>query len=305
MSKKGVVEEIHKLARKNFPTRAVTLKGLNDLFQADLVDVSNYKTFNKNHTFILMVINCFTKMGYTMPLKNKSGPEVTKAFEEILSTLPQPPKNLQTDNGTEFYNHHFQSLMKKYGINHYSTYSEKKASIVERFNRTILNWLFKQFSLQGSYKWIDVLPTIVKKYNNRVHRTTGMKPVNVTDKASENYLLTKVYNQREPDRKRKLKLDDLVRLSKYKGVFKKGYLPNWSTELFKVVQIMPTSPTSFLLQDLAGNPIKGTFYREELQKTKYPDTYLVEKILRKKGNKLYVRWLGFKDPTWINKQDLL
>lgn len=308
MSKRGIVNEIHKPVRRRFPSRAVTLKGANDLFQADLIDMSNFKTINKNHTFILIVINAFTKKAYAVPLKNKSGPEVTAAFESVLKSLKKIPKNLQTDHGTDFYNEPFQRLMKEQSINHYSSYSEKKASIIERLIRTIKTWMFKEFSLQGSYRWLDLLPKTIALYNERVHSKTKLKP-NVAHKHEKLLLKTVFKAQKAPKqnlkRFKRFKPGDLVRITKYKHIFKKGYLPNWTTELFEVSAVLPTVPVVYRLKDLNGDPILGSFYKEELQKTKYPDTYLVEKILQKKGKKVQVKWLGFEQPTWIPKSDVL
>lgn len=102
-------------------------------------------------------------------------------------------------------------------------------------------------------------------------------------------------------------MDDSVRISKYKTIIEKSYTPNWSTELFKVVAVLPTDPVTYRLADLSGNQIRGCFYEQELQKTKHPDTYLVERILRRKGDKIFVKWLGFSDceNSWINKTDFV
>lgn len=306
MSKQGVVTEIHKSARRNFPTRPVTLKGLHDLLQADLVDVSKYKTYNDNHTFILMVINAFSKKAYAAPLKNKSGPVVTQAFRKILQNIGFKGFNLQTDKGLEFYNQQFQKLMKEYGINHYSTYSDKKASIVERLNRTILSWLFKEFSLQGSYRWIDILPKIIDKYNNTKHRTIKLAPNEVNSKKIETNLLKSVFKYKRPYKRQSLlQVGDLVRLNKNKKMFEKGYLPNWSTELFKISAVQPTTPITYKLTDLTGSNILGSFYKEEVQKTSYPDTYLIEKVLKSKNGKKYVKWLGINEKSWIPEEDVL
>lgn len=305
MTKQGLIKELHKAARRNFRTLPVTLKGINDLLQADLVDVSRFKKFNKNHTFILMVINAFSKQAFAVPLKNKSAPVVTKAFEEILNKIDQPVKNLLTDRGTEFYNSNFQSLMKKYKINHYSTFSPKKATIVERLNRTLMSWIFQAFSLQGSYKWLDVLPKILERYNNKIHRTIKMRPNDVKGPKIEKKLLKEVYNRARVLEIPKFKVGDLVRISKFKNTFEKGYLPSWSTELFKVENVMPTSPVTYRLKDLKDSTVAGNFYAEELQKTKFPDTYLVEKILKTKGQKVLVKWLGFDETSWVSKADLV
>ncbi|XP_066600147.1 uncharacterized protein [Prorops nasuta] len=277
MSKEKVqLVELHRSARKNFPRHRVIINGYDDfLWQADLVDMRAYTHQNKGNQYILVVIDTFSKYAWAEPIKKKTGNEVTKAFSKIIKS--RKPKNLQTDDGKEFYNKTFQDLMKKHTINHYSTYSIMKASIVERFNRTLKNDMWKLFTMNGSYKWINILPTIINDYNRRKHRTTGMKPVDINAKNST-HLLNTVYR----------------------------YTPNWTTAVFKVKVIQKTNPVSYLLQDLSNNDIKGAFYEQELSEVKDKNVYLVEKILRKKGNKVFVKWLGFDKShnSWIDKDNV-
>lgn len=296
-----LVNELHKPISKNFRRRRTIIKGLDDLWQADLGQLDLYAKFNKNYKYILTVIDCFSKFLWMKPLKTKSGEEVATAFESILQN--RKPHNLQTDQGKEFFNTNFKELMVKYNINHYNTYSCKKASIAERVLRTIKERLFKYFSLSGSYRWIDVLPSIVYDYNHTKHKTINKKPIFV-NKNNENEVLKYAYNHiKLTSPIRKFSVGDIVRISKAKHIFEKGYMPNWTTELFKVSKVKITNPVTYLLEDLEGSPIKGAFYEAELQQTKQPDLYLVEKVLRKRGNKVYVKWLGFdnRHNSWINK----
>lgn len=304
--KEDVVNELHKPARIHFKRRRVIVKGLNDLLQADLVEMIPYAKINKDYKYILVVINVFSKFVWCEPVKNKSGKEVTKAMEKILSQMKVTVKNLHTDMGTEFYNKDFKQLLEKWKINHYSTYSNLKASIVERVNRTLKHQMWKQFSLQGNYKWLHILQTIVTTYNNTKHRTTGMKP-SAVKKKDEKYLLEHAYNHLKTidPRKQKFKEGDYVRISKYREAFSKGYTPNWSNEVFKIRKVHQTNPTTYYLEDQEGSEIKGGFYEQELQKVKYPDVYLVEKILKRKGNKLYVKWLGLNKNSWISKSEIV
>lgn len=304
--KKDIVNELHRPARKNFPRRSVVLFGLNDLCQADLVEMIPYSRSNRGFKYILIIINAFSKYVYCEPVKNKSGKEVTKATDNILKKMRYRPKNLQTDMGKEFYNKDFKDLMHKWNINHYSTYSVLKASIVERAIRTVKSRVWKQFSLQGNYKWLDILPKIVKDYNNTKHRTTGMKPAEITKK-HEKYLLKNVYNEiKMVDPKQpKFKINDPVRISRYKTQMSKGYTPNWSNEIFFISKVNNTNPRTYLLQDSEKKEILGSFYEAELTSSKWPNVYLIEKILRKKGNRILVKWLGVKGKTWINKKDLV
>lgn len=303
-AKRQVVEEIHKGARVNFKRRRVVLKSLHDLVQADIVDMISLSGENKGFKYILVVINCFSKFVWAFPLKTKSGPEVARNLEKIFKI--QKIINFQTDMGKEFFNKHLEKLTKKYNINHYTTYSEKKASIVERVNRTLKNMMWKEFSFQGSYKWLKLLPDIVEKYNHTKHRTIKMRPVDVNQENQSTLLRTAYSNIKMVSEHRKFNVGDYVRISKHRGVFDKKYKPNWSTEIFRIRKVKATNPIMYLLQDEEKKPILGGFYELQLQKVKYPDVYLVEKILRRKHNKVYVRWLGFsnKFDSWVDSKNI-
>lgn len=307
MRKQEIINEIYRQARKNFLRRSVVLKKIDEFWQADLMDMRNFKDKNSGYTFVLVVIDTFSKFAWTMPVKNKTKNEVTDAFYAILSK-GRIPKHLQTDLGTEFYNDCFKNLMKTFKINHYSTYSVKKASIVERLIRTLKHKLYKNFHLSGKYEWIgNPLKKITKDYNQSVHRITKFKPSNVNS-TNESEVLQNILKSRRnvQSTKAKFKIGDIVRISKYKGVFDKGYTPNWSTELFTIIKINDTNPVTYQIQDQRKQNILGTFYEQELMKTKHPDCYLIEKVLKKRGNKLFVKWLGFVDSenSWVSKKDL-
>lgn len=303
--KARLVDELHAPARRFFPRRRVIVKGLDDLWQADLVDVRQFRKDNRGYQYILTVIDVFSKYAWALGLKSKNANNGTEGFKFILQKDRRIPKNLQTDMGKEFYNSNFMNLMKKYGINHYSTFSTMKASVVERFNRTLKNAMWKSFSLNGNYRWFSDLSRLVERYNNSKHRTIGMKPADVNAKY-EQILLSTVYNNVKISGPSKYKISDKVRISKFKTVLDKGYTPNWTTEVFTVSKIQRTNPVTYLLTDSRGQQIAGGFYEHELQIAKNPDVYLVEKVLRKKGNKVYVKWLGFDSShnSWINKTDV-
>ncbi|XP_015125742.1 uncharacterized protein LOC107047484 [Diachasma alloeum] len=140
--------------------------------------------------------------------------------------------------------------------------------------------MWKQFSLQGTYKWIPIVKNLVQSYNDSKHRTIRMKPKDVTV-ADEKYRLHHVYGKlKAPHTKRiKFKVGDKVRVSKYKNIFEKGYTPNWSTEIFTISKVIHTKPVTYKLIDYEEKPIEGGFYQEELTKVTHPDVYLVEKVL--------------------------
>lgn len=309
MEKLNLVNELHRDARKNFVRRSTQMRGINDTLQADLVEIIPYASENKNMKYILTVINIFSKKAFARPLRNKTGAEVTKAMKSILDSINHPIKNLHVDMGKEFYNKSMDSLLRQAKIKRYSTYTTKKAAIVERFNRTLKGRMWKSFSFCGKYKWIDKLQNLITEYNNTRHRTIKMAPNKVTHQ-NEQMLLDTVYNyvwNLGVKFKPKFKVGDFVRLSKYKHIFEKSYTPNWTTEIFKVRKIQHTNPITYLLVDLNEQPIEGTVYQEELQIVQQKDIYLVEKILSRKKDMVYVKWLGFADShnSWINKKEVL
>lgn len=165
--------------------------------------------------------------------------------------------------------------------------------------------MWKEFSMNGSHQWIDILKNLVKNYNEKKHRTIKMRPCDVTIN-DEKHLLSSVHRHIKIAERRKYKVGDPVRISKYKHVFDKGYTPNWTTEIFKIGKIQNTYPVTYLLEDYEGNPIKGGFYELELTRAMYPDFYLVEKILKTRGDKVFVKWLGFssRHNSWINKNEV-
>ena len=183
----------------------------------------------------------------------------------------------------------------------YSTYNEEKSVVAERFIRTLKNKIFKHMTAISKNVYFDVLDDIVNKYNNTVHRTIKMKPIEVTD----NYYAE--YNE-DPSNKKdpKFKVGDNVRISKYKNIFAKGYTPNWSEEVFVINKIKNTVPWTYAISDLNGEEITGSFYEKELQKTNQKE-FRIEKILERKGDKLYVKWKGYNNSfnSWINKNDLI
>ncbi|XP_043464235.1 uncharacterized protein LOC122499789 [Leptopilina heterotoma] len=166
--------------------------------------------------------------------------------------------------------------------------------------------MWPEFSLQGNYKWINLLPTLISKYNNKKHRTIGMKPKDVTVEDTRE-LLRRIRKLRKiPLRRSKFKVGDRVRVSKFKNIFEKGYTPNWTTEIFTVDKVKSTKPVTYKLLDYQNQPIEGGFYEKELLKVKHPDVYLVEKVFKTRGNDVYVKWLGFDKShnSWIKKSDM-
>ncbi|HLX52533.1 MAG TPA: chromo domain-containing protein, partial [Aquella sp.] len=163
---------------------------------------------------------------------------------------------------------------------------------------------WKRFTALNTRKWIDLLPTLLTKYNNTKHSTIKMTPTEASMTKNESLLLAQQQQQEPaPSKTTKFNLGEKVRISRIKGVFEQGYLPNWSEELFEIIKVKNTYPTTYVLKDANGKEIGGSFYNEELQKATQ-EIYRIEKIIRKKKIKGVeyglVKWIGYSDKfnTW-------
>lgn len=300
-----LAKELHKPARRRYPRRKTKATFVDDLWQIDLVEMIPYSRVNKGYKYLLTQIDVYSKFARAEPIKSKSGPDVTTAFEKML--VSTKPRLLQSDEGTEFFNSEFSALTKRLGINHYHTYSETKASVVERFNRTLKTLMWREFTRRGSYKWVDLLPSLLHKYNSSVHRTIKARPKDVVAGAVK---LPKPSIPKRLKSSSKFKVGDKVRISKVKMVFDKGYLQNWTNEIYTIDKVRKTTnPVTYTLKDYGGEEIIGGFYDWELQKTTVPDLFLVEKVLNTKkvrGKTSYlVKWRGYDDKfnSWVDNLD--
>lgn len=168
---------LHKKIQKPNKYYKTMSNGIDHIWQADLVDVSNIAKENKNIKFILTCIDIFSKYAWAVPLKDKSAIEVANGFKKILKQ--RQPQKIQTDNGKEFFNRVFKELLKSKNIKIYSSLSIHKASIVERFNRTLREKLWRYFTSTEKNKFIDKLDEFLISYNNTFHYTIKMKPIEV------------------------------------------------------------------------------------------------------------------------------
>lgn len=160
--------------------------------------------------------------------------------------------------------------------------------------------MWKQFSLRGTYKWYDILPRLISEYNNAIHRSIKMKPIDVTSN-DEKKLVGLLNKNQCKTKKPKFKIGDFVRISKLKPIFEKGYTPNWSPEIFTITKVQKTRPVTYRIKDYQNEYVKGSFYEFELLKAKIPDFYLIEKVIRRRGDQVLVKWLGFDEihNSWI------
>ena len=296
---------LHKQVRYRFPRRKTIVSGPSQQWQADLIDVSRLSRHNQGNKFLLTCIDVFSKKAWVVPLKNKSGTSLVAAFKSIQHPLP---KTLQTDKGTEFLNYTFQQWLKDHKVHFFTTENEDiKASIVERFNRTLKTKLWRYFTHHDTLTYTDILESVVDVYNHTPHRSIGMAPNDVTS-ANKGRVWFRLYADPMPYKEPTLRVGDTVRISKARRAFKKGYLAQWTEEIFTIVNRKSTQPPTFVLADYSGEVLKGTFYPQELQKVNKTDNvYRVEKILKRTKNRVFVKWWAYPDKfnSWVNVKDLV
>ena len=284
-------QELHKPKRINFERRRVISNHIDHIWGIDLITMIKYSKQNNNYKYILTVIDFFSKHSWCYPLKNKNSNEIINSFKDIFKKSKRKPKMIQSDEGSEFTNNQVQKFFNDNKIKWYHTYNRDiKCSICERFNRTILNKIYKNFTLNNNTIWIKDLNKLVKEYNNSYHRTIKMKPVDASKKSNEN-IVRKNYNFEITDKKQKFKIGDKVRVSLLKNTFEKGYTSNWSEQIYVIDDIKSSNVHYYSLKDLNGEKLDGTFYQEELLKTnmKENDLYIIEKIIKKVGDRYLVK----------------
>lgn len=314
---------------KRYTVNSYLLTGPNELLQVDLIDVQRMARYNDKKRFILSAIDVFSKLAQCEPLLNKSGRIVSLALQKIFEKLGNF-RYMQSDAGKEFYNRHVAQILKNRRVVHIPARNSVKASVVERFNRTIQTYLFKALYNQGSYRYLTLLPKLVQKYNNSVHRAIGTTPARAANDLRSRYKVWRsLYLQHWSKidksvlhRRSAIKAGDYVRIlieNRY-NAFSKGYYAQFSRELFRVVRVRWAHRSGLLavpvysLVDLSNSPISGEFYREELRPVDYSEQdqfFDVERVIRKRATKegsgqeeLLVKFVGYPGHYWIRNENV-
>jgi hypothetical protein len=305
-----LADELHKQIRRKFLKRTVFAKNVDDIWTADLVDMQSFSRDNKGIKYLLTVIDVFSKYGWIIPLKTKTGSAVADAFRTLFANN-KPPAKLWTDKGTEFYNVNVKKVLNEHNVSLYSTENEEKSSVVERWNRTMKTNMWKYFTANNTHTYLDVLQKLVDKYNTTYHHSIKCTPSQARKPEKYAHVFEALFGKvnREKKKDPKFAVGDRVRISKKKKQFEKGFTPNWTEEVFVIDQVKDTKPPTYALKDLRGEPVKGSFYEEELQLSKQ-EVYRVEKVIRKRKkngvDEAYVKWKGYgkEFDSWIPASDL-
>lgn len=304
---------LHKPVYRKFSRNKYILSNYNELWQADLSDMRTYSKYNDGFNYILCVIDVFSKYAFARCLKKKNSETIKECFESIFTEANVTPTHIQSDKGTEFVSKYVREYFNSKNINYYTTNNpDIKASIVERFQRTLKMKMWRYFTHNNTYRYVDIIQDLLHSYNHSYHRSIKMCPCDV----NFNNIMTvwsNLYDKSSTSKKSnfenpKYQVGDYVRITKYKHIFQKGYETNWSDEVFVISSIVKRRPwVVYILKDLKNEPIVGTFYGKELQKVKYDPTtrFKIDKILRSRysGNRkeVLVKWRGYpnKFNSWI------
>ena len=261
-------KEVHHPVKKKFERRKVVVTGIDEIWAMDLASMESFVEYNKGYKFILCIIDVFSKYAWCVPLKNKAGITILDEVKNITIVDDRIPQKIWVDRGSEFYNKEFQKWANHNKITIYSTYGESKSVVVERFIRTLKQLITKYFTATNSRDWVSILPTVVDEYNNHIHSTIGMTPVEASDPENSvevfNNIQHKPKKKTKKNNKNQFKIGDLVRISRTKGTFEKGYEANWTYEVFTVSKVLDTP---YKLIDYHKDPVEGSFYKEEMIKT--------------------------------------
>ena len=202
-------------------------------------------------------------------------------------------------------------VLKKHGIQIYSTHNDEKCSVVERWNRTIKTQLWKYFTANGTYQYTDILQALITKYNATVNRSTKFTPTDARKPQNRDRVFKNLYFKKVKERNTtpKFKFGDEVRITRKKKLFEKGYTPNWTNKIYTIEKVLPTLPPTYKIKSDRGDVLEGSFYEAELQLNKV-DHFLIEKILgwkniKKKKHGL-VKWVGYDDSynSWEPEKEI-
>ncbi len=306
---------LHKPIRKKFTRNPIIVEDVDQQWEADLVDMQEFKRMNKGYTFMLTVIDILSKYAWAIPLKNKTGVEIVRAFRIIFKD-DRKPFYLRTDRGKEFLNRSFQNFLKENNVYHFTSKNQDiKCAVVERFNRTLKSRMYKYFTSKGTRKWYDVIDDIISAYNNSEHRSIKMTPIEALSTDSK-ILYKNVYSkinnyELKFKDKEKLEIGENVRKKYNLGPFDKSFYPNWTDEIFKIEKKTDDSVKPlYNIKDGRDNVSEIRYYPEELQRVK-ENLYRVEKIIKTRiidGKKQsLIKWLNYPSSynSWVEESDIL
>ncbi len=300
----------HRKSRKYSPIYVYKKR---ELFQADVVFFTDPDMVKQNngYRYLFTCIDCFTKMAWVFPLKSNNCDSVMKCFQSIINNCGKKPERLNSDRGSELICKKFKKYLSELNIYHYLSYSLRKCPIIERFNLTIQNLLYRMMAKHRNLKWTNYITKAMNIYLNRKHRTIGMSPILAEQDDNEVIVrknLLKFFHKRGlKKQKPKFQINDTVRIWSQRRTFHRGYDENFSIEYFKILEVKNNLPVPrYTLQDTTGETIIGSFFEDELVKFIPSDEFDIQILKeRKKGKRkeYLVHYVGYpvSMDEWISQ----
>ena len=258
------INEIYsKPPKKYYATNKTDVYHIDDIWSLDILDLKDYgPKNNRRYRYVLVILDSFSKFGWTTALKNKIAQILKDSFENIISK--RKPNLIESDRGQEFYNDIFQDFLNKNNIELHSRNSSYGAVFAERFVRTIRDLLKKIVFEQGDAKWIDILPSITKQYNNRIHSSTKRRPIQASLKMNKGYVYKNLLDMRKKVNP-KFQINDLVRTADLgNNRFLKSDATNWSYKLYKITKIINYTISSYKNDNLSERYNESLLKKTEL-----------------------------------------
>lgn len=294
---------VYKPARRNYERNHIIATSPGSVVQIDIMDMTRFKHANR-HSYVLLSYDSYSKFLMGVPLKNRSEAAVDDGLKSLINSAPYSFIRIYWDKEGSFLSNRVQESLGRFGISNYTTASKVKAPGVERSIRTIRNAVQRHFVSSKTLKWEQYVQEFISYYNNRVHSTTRVKPVDVLSDLS---VIPR--NPKQP-RIKKWKIPSVgsyVRLNRLRGLFDKEASGSFTEEVFKVILVRRKNPIPLIyVEDLLGKAIKGGLYPEEYQSVRWDPEPKVDKIFKRRKlknavNEVYASFKGYPDKyrAWV------
>lgn len=312
--------------RRKFKRLQVRVTEIDEQFALDLIDLTTLSKYNDSFKYVLVVMDVFSRFLWARKLKTKNADEVLKALKDIFQHTDRRPKKIYSDKGGEFCNAKMKRYLRQEGIKQYTSQNETKVAHIERLIKTLKNMMYRHFTKQRSYRYVDKLQSFVDSYNATPHRSLNNTPPNKVDKSNETRLWAYMYlkptkkkdrmaKKSKKTRRRafKFKVGDMVRLTYEKKPFQRSFYQNWTSEVFKISsRFMRQAVRMYSIVDLKGDKIVGQFYESEMTRVKrdQDSLWFIDEIIKTKKvrgkTKYFCSFVGFpkKFNMWLDEAEV-
>ncbi|KAL3101609.1 hypothetical protein niasHT_021926 [Heterodera trifolii] len=302
--------------RVRFPRASTVAAGFMTDVQVDLADFQALSRHNRGHRYLLVAVDVLSKRLFVVPLKNKRAEEMLEAFKLLIGQMPMAPHRIFSDKGTEFKNRLLKEFFEEREIEkHEPVHSSVKASVAERAIRNVKQRLYRYFAETETLNWVDAAQKIVDGINSSPSRAHGMRPIDVGFSNAQRVWKRLYCGHGAPQKRRppRFRKDDFVRMSREKGQFEKGYLPNYGDEILEVDEVLKrVRPIRYKLRDEHGEKFKGSFYEQELGRVRKnaETSYRIEKVYRKRkradgSTEMLVKFIGYPEREWVHESQFV